>query len=125
MRVQSEVGDQLSLWMVIICIVIKKLIYWKYCKIVVLEKKCPFFFRLEEVWGSRPNVRPPISFDPGSSFQGTTAAASALISVLETSKDLVSGSLHSGLTESNRGLTDSNQNFPVREYQYYKYSLSI
>ena len=117
MRVQFEVGDKLSFWIVIISIVIKKLICWKYCKIVVLEKKCPFFFRLEKVWGSRPNVRPPILFDPGSSFQGTTAAAFTLISVLESSKDLVSESPHSGLTESNRGLRHSNQNFLVREYQ--------
>jgi len=107
----------------IISIVVKQLIFWEYCKIVVLEKKCPFFFRLEEVWGSRPNVRPPISFDPGSSFQGTTVAASALISVLETSKDSVSCSPH--LTETNRSLRYRNEDFPVRElpiiYSYFFY----
>ena len=49
MSVQFEVRDKLSLWIVIICIVIKKLIYWECCKIVVLEKKCPFFFYLKEI----------------------------------------------------------------------------
>jgi len=107
-----------------ISIVLKELIFWEYFKIVVLEKKCPFFFRLEEVWGSRPNVRPPISFDSGGSFQEKTAAASTLISVLERSKDSVSGSPN--LTETNRSLIYSNADFPVRKIPIvYAYSLYI
>lgn len=48
-----------------------------------LLSRCPYFFRLERILGDRPNVRPPILFDSGSSIQDTTSTVEQLLSSLE------------------------------------------
>lgn len=48
-------------------------------------KKCPFFFRLEDIWGTRPNVRPPIAFSSGANTHDTANNAQSLLDLLNDS----------------------------------------
>ncbi|RPA96671.1 hypothetical protein L873DRAFT_1845261 [Choiromyces venosus 120613-1] len=54
-----------------------------------LEKKCPFFARLDAIWGTRPNFRPPSLFSSGSSSQETAAAADTLINTLQSVQNAI------------------------------------
>ena len=54
-----------------------------------LEKKCPFFARLDAIWGTRPNFRPPSLFSSGASSQETTAAADTLIHALQSTQNTI------------------------------------
>jgi hypothetical protein len=56
-----------------------------YFGIAILEKKCTFFFRLEQVWGSRPNVRLPAFFDSGATIEAAGSSATRLIAGLNKS----------------------------------------
>jgi len=44
--------------------------------------RCSYFFRLEAIFGDRPNIRPPAVFDSGLSPQDTAQAAERLIAVM-------------------------------------------
>ncbi|KAG0136861.1 hypothetical protein HOY82DRAFT_535952 [Tuber indicum] len=55
----------------------------------MLEKKCPFFARLDAIWGTRPNFCPPSLFSSGSSSQETAAAADTLINALESAQNAI------------------------------------
>lgn len=54
-----------------------------------LEKKCPFFARLDRIWGTWPNFRPPSSFSSAASSQETTVAADSLIHALQSTQNAV------------------------------------
>ena len=54
-----------------------------------LEKKCPFFARLDAIWGTRPNFRPPSLFSSGASSQETAAAADSLIHSLQSTQNAI------------------------------------
>ncbi|KAG0125734.1 hypothetical protein HOY82DRAFT_542986 [Tuber indicum] len=56
---------------------------------VKLEKKCPFFARLDAIWGTRLNFRPPSLFSSGPSSQETAAAADTLIDALESAQNAI------------------------------------
>ena len=66
-----------------------------------LEKKCPFFARLDAIWGSRPNFRPPSLFSSGSSSQETAAAADTLIDALCAAQNTIKIDDDDDLDENN------------------------
>jgi len=71
-----------------------------------LEKKCPFFARLDAIWGTRPNFRPPSLFSSGSSSQETAAAANTLINALHSTQDAIEINDDDDINESNEAELD-------------------
>jgi len=50
--------------------------------VFIIEKilsRCPYFFRLDNILGDRPNVRPPVFFDSGSEVRATAEAIDTLL----------------------------------------------
>ena len=74
-------------------------------KLDKLLSRWPYFFRLEGIFGDRPNIRPPAVFDSGISPQETTQAAERLIAVMggEGSIEGVRGEEERNIKDGNRG----------------------
>lgn len=54
-----------------------------------MEKKCHFFSRLDAIWGSGPNFRPPSHYSSGPHCQETEMATRALIDSLTTGSNTI------------------------------------
>jgi len=65
-----------------------------------LEKKCPFFARLDSIWGTRPNFLPPSLFSSGSSSQETADAANTPINELPATQDAIEIYDNDGINKS-------------------------
>jgi len=50
--------------------------------------RCPYFFRLDNILGDRPNVRPPVFFDSGSEVRATGGALDTLLEAIGPAKEI-------------------------------------
>ncbi|KAG0126310.1 hypothetical protein HOY82DRAFT_542698 [Tuber indicum] len=49
--------------------------------------RCPFFFRLEAIFGNHPNIRPPAHYNSGSNLEEAASAVKRLLDVIGSGRE--------------------------------------